>query len=88
MPAGGGASVVYVDTLYEQGFMQELANYGEYSGNPSEYHLYEYTKNIFSLMTKNTDEKYLLIGGAIANFTDVEKTFNGIIRAIKDYSKN
>jgi ATP citrate (pro-S)-lyase len=87
MPAGGGASVVYVDTLYEQGFMQELANYGEYSGNPSEYHLYEYTKNIFSLMTKNTEEKkYLLIGGAIANFTDVEKTFNGIIRAIKDYS--
>jgi succinyl-CoA synthetase beta subunit len=33
--AGGGASVVYADTVADLGYVQELANYGEYSGNPS-----------------------------------------------------
>lgn len=30
----------------------ELANYGEYSGAPSEQQTYEYAKTILSLMTK------------------------------------
>ena len=29
----------------------------------------------------------MFIGGGIANFTDVSKTFNGIIHALKDYEK-
>lgn len=32
MVAGGGASVVYSDTICDLGQGQELANYGEYSG--------------------------------------------------------
>jgi len=34
--AGGGASVVYADAIASSGFSSELANYGEYSGAPTE----------------------------------------------------
>lgn len=33
MVAGGGASVIYSDTICDLGGAGELANYGEYSGN-------------------------------------------------------
>lgn len=33
MVAGGGASVVYADTISDLGYGNELANYGEYSGS-------------------------------------------------------
>lgn len=32
--------------------MDELANYGEYSGAPSEQQTYDYAKTILSLMTR------------------------------------
>lgn len=35
MVAGGGASVIYADTVGDLGFAQELGNYGEYSGGPN-----------------------------------------------------
>eukprot|EP00438_Fugacium_kawagutii_P000826 Skav235111 [mRNA] locus=scaffold711:294422:295438:+ [translate_table: standard] len=35
MVAGGGASVVYSDTVADYGWGNELANYGEYSGAPT-----------------------------------------------------
>ncbi|KAL4167847.1 hypothetical protein KRP22_013330 [Phytophthora ramorum] len=89
MVAGGGASVVYADTIADLGYGQELANYGEYSGAPSETHTYHYAKTILDLMTRNFDErgKVLIIGGGIANFTDVALTFKGIIRAIHEYQQ-
>ena len=34
------------------GGAEELSNYGEYSGAPSEQQTYEYAKTILSLMTK------------------------------------
>jgi len=87
--AGGGASVIYADTVVDLGFAKELANYGEYSGNPSTDDTFEYTKTLLDLMTRQKDPrgrpKFLLIGGGIANFTDVAKTFTGIIKAIEDY---
>ena len=46
MVAGGGASVVYSDAIAAHGFAHELANYGEYSGAPSEGQTYEYAKTI------------------------------------------
>jgi ATP citrate (pro-S)-lyase len=87
MVAGGGASVVYADTIADLGFGHELANYGEYSGAPSEAHTYHYAKTILDLMTRDYDDrgKLLIIGGGIANFTDVAMTFKGIIRAIHEY---
>lgn len=89
MVAGGGASVIYADTISDLGFGKEMANYGEYSGNPTTEETYEYAKTILDLMTRgdNKRKKALIIGGGIANFTDVAKTFTGIIQALKDYKK-
>ncbi len=89
MVAGGGASVIFADTITDLGFMDEMANYGEYSGDPNEEFTYLYARTIMDLMTrkKNPKGKFLLIGGGIANFTDVAKTFNGIIRALREYKK-
>ena len=36
MVAGGGASVIFADTIVEKSGVSELANYGEYSGAPNE----------------------------------------------------
>ncbi len=85
--AGGGASVIYTDTIASFGYINELANYGEYSGNPSSEDLYHYTKTILHLMKKSPSKKskILLIGGGIANFTDITKTFTGIIQALRHY---
>ena len=87
MVAGGGASVIYADTITDLGFMHELANYGEYSGDPSEEFTYSYAKTILEVMTRKPHPKgkFLLIGGGIANFTDVASTFKGIIKALKEY---
>jgi ATP-citrate lyase beta-subunit len=87
--AGGGASVIYADTIADLGFASEMANYGEYSGNPSKDETYEYTRTILDLMTRQKDPqgKVLLIGGGIANFTDVAKTFAGIVQALTDYQE-
>ncbi|HUW88981.1 MAG TPA: ATP citrate lyase citrate-binding domain-containing protein [Candidatus Nanopelagicaceae bacterium] len=87
MVAGGGASVVYTDTIADLGLEKELSNYGEYSGNPSQEHTEIYAQTLIDLITENPDpkgrEKYFIIGGGIANFTDVKATFGGIVKAIK-----
>jgi ATP citrate (pro-S)-lyase len=97
MVAGGGASVVYADTISDFGYGMELANYGEYSGAPSTEHTFEYAKTLIGLMTRspittNTtkmiENKIFLIGGGIANFTDVAATFTGLINAIKAYQED
>lgn len=88
MVAGGGASVVYSDAIAAAGYAHELANYGEYSGAPTEGQTYEYAKTIIDLITRGTphpEGKVLIIGGGIANFTNVAATFKGIIRALKQY---
>lgn len=89
MIAGGGASVIYADTVADLGYGSELGNYGEYSGDPSEEETYQYATKLLSLATKHSvprKRKALLIGGAIANFTDVAATFSGIIRALREFA--
>ncbi|MCS7122615.1 MAG: hypothetical protein NZ908_01510 [Candidatus Micrarchaeota archaeon] len=86
MTAGGGASVVFLDSLYLAGYGDKVANYAEYSGNPTTTETYEYAKIFFRAMFKSQSKpKILILGGGIANFTDVSKTFDGIIMAIRDY---
>lgn len=87
--SGGGASIIYLDTIANLGKENEIANYGEYSGNPTTEESYQYAKIILDLMTRehHPEGKILIIGGAIANFTDVEKTFTGIIRALREYQE-
>lgn len=90
MVAGGGASVVYSDAIAAAGYADELANYGEYSGAPSEAQTYEYARTLLDLMTRaehpSGKGKILIIGGGIANFTNVAATFKGIARALTEFS--
>lgn len=91
MVAGGGASVVYADTIADlSGNVADLANYGEYSGGPTTDETKFYASTVLDLMTRHKDPKgrgkILIIGGAIANFTDVAKTFTGIIQAFEIYA--
>lgn len=83
--SGGGASIVLADEVAAEGFGKELANYGEYSGNPNQEETYLYTKNILSLLLKSkANKKVLLIGGGVANFTDIRITFRGVIKALDE----
>ncbi|CAL5396112.1 unnamed protein product [Camellia sinensis] len=86
MVAGGGASVIYADTVGDLGFASELGNYAEYSGAPNEEEVLQYARVVIDCATADPDgrERALVIGGGIANFTDVAATFNGIIRALKE----
>lgn len=93
MVAGGGASVVYADTIADfaeanGGSVSDLANYGEYSGGPTTSETKFYADTIIDLMTRHKDpkgqDKIMIIGGAIANFTDVAKTFTGIIQSFNE----
>ncbi len=90
MVAGGGASVVYADTIADMAGIEDLANYGEYSGGPTTGETKFYAETLLDLMTREKDaqgrDKILIIGGAIANFTDVAKTFTGIIQAFEEYA--
>ena len=72
--AGGGASVVYADAIASAGYAGELANYGEYSGAPTETQTFHYAKTVLDLMLRapmHPEGKVLFIGGGIANFTNV-----------------
>lgn len=89
MVAGGGASVIYTDTVGDLGFASELGNYGEYSGAPNTSETYQYAKTVLQCATANPDGRgrALLVGGGIANFTDVAATFKGIIAALCEESE-
>ena len=77
LPAGGGASVYYSDAVVARG--GKLANYAEYSGDPPDWAVEALTDKVCSL----PGIKNVIVGGAIANFTDVKKTFGGIINAFR-----
>ena len=63
------------DTIVDLGGRDELANYGEYSGDPNAELTYQYAKTILDLLTRQPDPKgrpkILIIGGGIANFVVV-----------------
>ena len=85
--SGGGASVIFTDTIADLGYGSELANYGEYSGDPSREFTELYAETVIDLMTRipapKNKPKYLFIAGGIANFTNVKATFLGIVGAIR-----
>jgi ATP citrate (pro-S)-lyase len=90
--AGGGASVIFTDTVCDLGHSHDLGNYGEYSGNPSDDDTYQYTRTVLTLATRLDDVnphkgRCLLIGGGIANFTDVKATFRGICKALLEFGE-
>ena len=78
LPAGGGASVYYADAIVSQG--GKIANYSEYSGDPPDWAVEALTERVCSL----PGLKHVIVGGAIANFTNVKKTFAGIIAGFRN----
>lgn len=77
LPAGGGASLFYADAVTALG--GRLANYAEYSGDPPDWAVEALTEKVCSL----PNIRHLIIGGAIANFTDIKATFSGIINGLR-----
>ena len=77
LPAGGGASVFYTDAVVALG--GKPANYAEYSGDPPDWAVEILTEKVCSL----PGIKRIIVGGAIANFTNVKKTFAGIIAGFR-----
>lgn len=83
--SGGGGSIVIADEAQLRGAGQLIGNYGEYSGGPTQEETYLYAKEIIRLMLASAaQKKALVIAGGVANFTDVKKTFRGIIDALRE----
>ncbi|XP_050117437.1 ATP-citrate synthase alpha chain protein 2-like isoform X2 [Malus sylvestris] len=74
------------ENVGDLGYASELGNYAEYSGAPNEGEVLQYARVVIDCATADPDgcKRALIIGGGIANFTDVAATFNGIIRALKE----
>lgn len=83
--SGGGASIVVADEIHLKGYGEQIANYGEYSGNPTLEETKIYASAVIDLLLKSrSPKKVLLIAGAVANFTDIANTFKGIIDALEE----
>ena len=76
LAAGGGGSITCMDALTSVG--GKPSNYTEFSGNPSDEKVYELTKVILSKPGLNG----LWIVGAVANFTLMDTTMSGVIKAL------
>eukprot|EP00898_Chlorokybus_atmophyticus_P000637 jgi/Chlat1/1574/Chrsp123S01832 len=87
MVAGGGASVIYSDTVGDLGMASELGNYAEYSGAPNQEETLKFARVLLDCATAPPHDgrnRALVVGGGIANFTDVSQTFRGIIQAMRE----
>lgn len=76
--SGGGASIANMDALKNEGL--EPANYTEYSGNPPREKVHQLAKIVLS----KPNLRGLWIAGGVANFTNVEATFQGIVDALDE----
>lgn len=86
---GGGASVILIDSLWEMWLAEQVANYGELSGNPDTDSNREYSRLIIQHMLRSSaTNKYLIIAGGIANFTYIDSLFIWVCDAIKDCAQD
>jgi len=63
------------DTVCDLGGSSELANYGEYSGAPSESQTYDYAKTILGLMTEEKHPRGICLRIHTRNFSAFKGTF-------------
>lgn len=83
--SGGGASITIADEAMNMGHADLVGNYGEYSGGPTTEESYLYAKAVLaSALKSKAPKKAIVIAGGVANFTDVAKTFKGLIRALEE----
>jgi len=67
------------------GLSDDIANYGELSGNPDTDSNREYSRLVIKqMLASKAQNKYLLIAGGIANFTYIDSLFIGVCDAITD----
>lgn len=84
--SGGGASITIADRAAALGRVELIGNYGEYSGGPTSDETYRYTTQVLrQALASSAPVKALVIAGGVANFTDVKRTFDGIIRALREH---
>jgi ATP-citrate lyase beta-subunit len=83
--SGGGGSIVIADEAQLEGAGKQIGNYGEYSGGPTRQETYLYAKEVVKiLLASKAQKKALVIAGGVANFTDIKKTFAGIVDALSE----
>lgn len=86
--SGGGASITIADEAANRGKADKLGNYGEYSGGPTREETQLYTEAVLQQVFQSAaPKKAIVIAGGVANFTDVKKTFAGIIDALFAHMK-
>ncbi len=86
--SGGGGSIVALDAVHACGQGAQIGNFGEYSGGPTREETYLYSKAVLACMLRSkAPKKALVIAGGVANFTDVEKTFLGVIDALTEVTE-
>jgi len=76
--SGGGASIAAMDALMQAGL--KPANYTEYSGNPPR----EKVAALAKIVLQKPGLRGLWMAGAVANFTNVKETFQGIVDALDE----
>ena len=82
--SGGGASITIADEAANRNKAHLIGNYGEYSGGPTREETQVYTEAVLAQMFQSpAAKKAIVIAGGVANFTDVKKTFAGIIDALE-----
>lgn len=83
--SGGGASITIADEAANQGKSHLIGNYGEYSGGPTTEETYLYTLEVLNqALAANTKPIAIIVAGGVANFTNVKKTFQGVIQAFNE----
>lgn len=86
--SGGGASITIADEAANRGKADAIGNYGEYSGGPTAEETQVYAEAAIAQMLESpAKKKALVIAGGVANFTDVKKTFGGVVAALKKNMK-
>jgi ATP-citrate lyase beta-subunit len=81
--SGGGASITIADEAANRGKADLIGNYGEYSGGPTREETQLYAEAVIQqLYLSSAPKKAIVIAGGVANFTDVRKTFLGIMDAL------
>lgn len=80
--SGGGASITIADEAANRGKADLIGNYGEYSGGPTREEAQLYTEAVLGqVFASQAPLRAIVIAGGVANFTDVKKTFAGVIDA-------
>ncbi|MBS3116790.1 acetate--CoA ligase family protein [Candidatus Woesearchaeota archaeon] len=78
LTSGGGASMTIMDALMEYG--GKPANFTEYSGDPPK----EKVEKLTRIVLDCPHLSGLLIGGVIANFTNIAETLGGVLTVLQE----